>query len=139
LLLQASICRTIAVIGLLALTTSTPQARLDAFVALTAVAVVVPFVLLRKAPPVVVKGLSDERKTLAKRYTIDAAETQLSTTSPPEPSLLIPKPVTQAWIETNVPRMSATTLAYFISELRKRNWTDRDIVRRVIPHVRGSK
>lgn len=70
-------------IALLALATSAAQSRLDAFLALTAVAVVVAFVLLRKTPSDVVEGLSDERKTLAERYTIDPAETQARSTPPP--------------------------------------------------------
>jgi hypothetical protein len=56
--------------------------------------------------------------------------------TPPEPPLVMPKRVTQAWIEENVPHMSATTLADFISELWKCDWTDSEIARRVLPHVR---
>jgi hypothetical protein len=56
-----------------------------------------------------------------------------------EPPLVMPARVTDAWIKRNVPHMSATTLASFISELWKRNWTDSEIAQRVIPHVRKSE
>jgi hypothetical protein len=56
-------------------------------------------------------------------------------TSPPEPQLTMPKRVTQVWIEANVPSMSAAELGTFMSELKRRNWSDSDIATRVIPQV----
>jgi hypothetical protein len=47
----------------------------------------------------------------------------------------MPKRVTQVWIEANVPSMSAAELGTFMSELKKRNWSDSDIASRVIPQV----
>ena len=47
----------------------------------------------------------------------------------------MPTRVTQAWIDANVPTMSASTLGEFLSELRKRNWSDSDIATRVIPYA----
>jgi hypothetical protein len=55
----------------------------------------------------------------------------------PSAELTMPKRVTQAWIEANVPAMSADTLGEFVSELRKRNWSNGDIESRVIPHTHG--
>jgi 8-oxo-dGTP pyrophosphatase MutT (NUDIX family) len=57
--------------------------------------------------------------------------------SPTESELTMPKRVTQAWIEANVPTMSAATLEEFLSELRKRNWSTGDIESRVIPHTQS--
>ena len=47
----------------------------------------------------------------------------------------MPKRVTQVWIEANVPSMSAAELGTLMLELKKRNWSDSDIARRVIPQV----
>ena len=58
---------------------------------------------------------------------------------PPEAPLAMPKRTTQAWIEANVPNMSASTLGEFTSELRKRKWSDSDIATRVIPHAHIAK
>jgi len=49
--------------------------------------------------------------------------------------LTMPRRVTQVWIEANVPSMSAAELGTFMSELKKRNWSDSDIASRVIPQV----
>jgi hypothetical protein len=85
---------------------------------------------------------SEARQEHGPTSAIDVLAAPRSTTLPeypPEPRLVIPERVTQAWIETNVPHMSTTTLAYVISELWKRGWTDSEIAQRVSPHVRGSE
>jgi len=76
--------------------------------------------------------LSKKKK---KKKSQSKVELSADQASPPDPSLTMPKRVTQTWIETNVPSMSAAELGTFVFELKKRNWSDSDIAGRVVPHA----
>jgi hypothetical protein len=73
---------------------------------------------------------SGERKKRKKKK----SQTTADQASPHDP-LPMPKRVTQGWIEAHVPTMSAAELGEFVSDLKKRNWSDSDIASRVIPYA----
>jgi hypothetical protein len=58
---------------------------------------------------------------------------------PVEANLLLPKRVTEQWLEREVPKLNSSQLAALLRGLRKRGWSDLEIATRVIPRAQGDR